>query len=191
MRYYQFASVSYEGLNTNAIAAYTVFGKNRKLVEGVHVFAIVRSEDSTRFVIGVATGVEGNRVGIAGTIINPVGLRNKVSQNKAGPRSEEILNSPTPENCIFALIYRIEHERFTGVFDVGPDVAAISPRDYAVLDGWIRESLPELINEVLSLQEGTGRSRAGTRLRQKMETISDKNLKRNLYSVCRSLKILN
>ena len=67
----------------------------------------------------------------------------------------------------------------------------ISPRDYAILDGWVRESLPELINEVLSLPDGGEQDRARVRLRQKMETLLDKNLRRNLYSVCRSLKILN
>lgn len=167
-----------------------MFGKKRTLEEGVHVFVRIRQEDSTRFVIGVATGVEGKRVGVTGIIVNPVGLYNKASQGKAGPRSKEILTEPTPENCVFALIYRIEHERYTGVHDVGSDVIVISPRDYAVLDGWVRESLSELINEVLSL-EGTEHDRARTRLRQKMSTLSDKNLRRNLYSVCRSLKILN
>lgn len=168
-----------------------VFGKGRKIGEGTHVFARVRGEGGTRFVVGVATGVDGERVGVSGTAVDPVGLRNKVAQKKAGERSEEILREPTPVSCIFALIYRIEHEPFNGVVEAGPDVVAISPRDHAVLDGWIRESLPELINDVLSLPDGPERDRAKTRLRQKMGTLLDKNLRRNLYSVCRSLKILN
>ena len=168
-----------------------MFGRKRALSEGSHVFVRVRSPDRCRFVVGVATGVEGPRVGVNGVIIDPVGLANKVAQNKAGPRSEEILAEPSPENCVFALIYRIEHEPFTEVVDAGPDVVVISPRDYAVLDGWVRESLPELINEVVSLPAGAERDRARVRLRQRMDTLLDKNLRRNLYSVCRSLKILN
>lgn len=180
-----------EGLNTNADSRLDVFSKKRTIVEGAYIFARVRDGERTKFVIGMATGVDGARVGVSGIIVNPVGLHNKVSQGKAGPRSEEILRDPTPESCVFALIYRIEHERFTAVLDVNPDIVVISPRDYAILDGWVRESLSELINEVLSLPAGTERDRARTRLRQKMDTLLDKNLSRNLYSVCRSLKILN
>ncbi len=168
-----------------------MFGKKRGISEGTHVFARVRDGETVRCFVGVATGVDGRRIGVNGALIDPVGLRNKVAQGKAGSRSEEILREPTPENCVFALIYRIEHEPFTGVLDEGPDVVPISPRDYAVLDAWVRESLPELINEVLSLPDGAERERAKVRLRQKMETLLDKNLRRNLYAVCRSLKILN
>ncbi len=168
-----------------------MFTKKRSLVEGAHVFVRVRAKEMTKFVIGVATGIEGARVGVAGVMINPVGLYNKVSQGKAGARSKEILAEPTPESCVFALIYRVEHERYSGVFDVNEDIHVISPRDYAILDGWVRESLPELLNEVLSLPKGSEQDRAKVRLRQKMETLLDKNLRKNLYSVCRSLKILN
>lgn len=168
-----------------------MFTKKRSLVEGSHVFVRIRGKDLTKFVIGVATGISGTRVGIAGVIVNPVGLHNKVSQGKAGTRSKEILLDPTPESCVFALIYRIEHERFADVVDLNSDIQVISPRDYTILDAWIRESLPELINEVLSLPEGSEHDRAKVRLRQKMETLADKNLRNNLYSVCRSLKILN
>ena len=168
-----------------------MFNKKHTLVEGIHVFVRIRQKDMSKFVIGIATGVKGSRVGVTGTIVNPAGLYNKVSQGKAGDRSKEILLEPTPESCVFALIYRIEHERFTGVVDVNEDIMIISPRDHAILDGWVRESLSELINEVLSLPSGTEQDRAKMRLRQKMETLLDKNLRRNLYAVCRSLKILN
>jgi hypothetical protein len=61
---------------------------------------------------------------------------------------------------------------------------------FTVFDGWIRESLSELINNVLSLPEGADQDHAKRILKQKMENLYDKDLKRNLYSVCRSLKIL-
>ena len=106
-------------------------------------------------------------------------------------RSEEILNQPTSENCIFALIYRIEHENFTDVLDLEKEkIEILSKRTFTILDGWIRESLSELINNVLSLPNGSDKDHAKRILKQRMENLYDKNLRRNLYSVCRSLKIL-
>jgi hypothetical protein len=67
----------------------------------------------------------------------------------------------------------------------------ISPIVYKILDGWIRESLPEMINKVLSLPTGPEKEQAKRALQQKMETLKDKHLKKNLYSVCRSLRILS
>jgi len=90
-----------------------------------------------------------------------------------------------------ALIYRIEHENFTGVLDLGKDkVEIIPPRVFAILDGWIRESLSELINNVLSLPDGSEKDQAKRLLKNRMENLYDKNLRSHLYSVCRSLKIL-
>ena len=62
---------------------------------------------------------------------------------------------------------------------------------YNILTGWIRESIPELINNVLSLPEGEERDQAKRILKQRMDTLYDKDLKRYMYSICRSLKILN
>ncbi len=60
-----------------------------------------------------------------------------------------------------------------------------------MLDGWIRESLSEFLNKVLSLPLGSERDEAKRVLKQRMESLIDKHLKRTLYSVCRSLRILN
>jgi len=70
-------------------------------------------------------------------------------------------------------------------------ITPISKNAYSVLDGWVRELLPDLINNVLSLTGGTEKEHAKQILRQRMDTLYDKNLKRNLYSICRSLRILN
>ena len=103
----------------------------------------------------------------------------------------EILKEPTSENCIFALIYRIEYENFTDILDLKTDkVEIISKRIFTILDGWIRESLSELINNVLSLPDGSEKDQAKRVLKQRMESLYDRNLKSHLYSVCRSLKIL-
>ena len=169
-----------------------MFGKKKELKEGDHVFLSKPDGDYKKFIFGTVTGVNDKKIGINGVIVDPVGLKNKVGQGKAGTRSVEILENPTPENCIFSLIYRIEHENFSDVVDMDKErITPISKNAYAVLDGWVRESLPEFLNNVLSLTAGTEKEHAKQILRQRMDTLYDKNLKRNLYSICRSLRILN
>jgi len=169
-----------------------VFGKKPELKEGLHVFSVKKNGEYYDFIFGVVTGIQGRRVGVNGVIVNPVGLKNKISQGKAGKRSEEILKNPTPDNVILAMVYRVEHENFAEVLNLDEDKCdLIPPKVYAMIDGWIRESLPELINNVLSLSDGPERDRAKRVLRQKMDSLVDKKLKGTLYSICRSLKILN
>ena len=169
-----------------------MFGKKPQLKEGLHVFSIKKNGDYNDFIFGVVTGIEGRKVGVNGVIVNPVGLKNKVSQGKAGKRSMEILTHPTPDNIILAMVYRVEHENFAEVLDLDQDKCdLIPPKVYAMVDGWIRESLPELVNNVLSLSDGPERDQAKRVLSQKMDSLVDKKLKRTLYSICRSLKILN
>ncbi len=171
-----------------------MFGKKKGqgLKEGDFVFSSKQDGDYKNFIFGVVTGVDGSKIGVNGLIVNPVGLKNKLSQGKAGTRAEEILENPTPENCIHALIYRVEHENYAEVLDLDSDrVEQIGPKVYAVLDGWIHESLSELFNNVLSLPTGTEKDKAKRLLNHKRDTLYDKTLKRNMYAVCRSLKILN
>jgi hypothetical protein len=170
-----------------------VFGrKPKELKEGSYIFAQKPDGQYTNVIFGVVSGIEGTKIGVSGIIVNMAGLKNKVSQGKAGPRSEEILKSPTPENCILGFVYRTEHDTFNDTLDVNENkVVEISEKAFYVLDGWIRESLPELLNAVLSLPEGAERDQAKRVVKQRMDTLYDKNLKQNLYSVCRSLKILN
>ncbi len=168
-----------------------MFGKKPTLKEGVHVFSTKPNGKYKKFIFGVVTGIDGDKVGINGLIVDPVGLKNKVEQGKAGPRSIEILENPHPESVIMGLIYRTEHDNFTDVIDLDKEqLLIIPPKVYEVLNGWIRESIPELINNVLSLPPGAERDQAKRVLRQRMDTLNDKQLKKNLYSVCRSLKIL-
>ncbi len=167
-----------------------MFGKN-KWKEGDYVFSSKSDGEYKNVIVGVVTGVEDSKIGVNGIIINAVGLKNKISQGKAGSRSVEILKNPNPTNCILALIYRVEHENFTGVLDVNSDpVIKIDKKAYAVIDGWVRESLPEMINNVLSLPDGSEKDQAKRILKQRMDTLYDKELKKHLYSICRSLKIL-
>ncbi|NIR86383.1 hypothetical protein GWO13_01975 [Candidatus Bathyarchaeota archaeon] len=169
-----------------------MFGRKPSLKEGVHVFSTKKNGPYKDFIFGIVTGVDGKKVGVNGIIVNPVGLKNKIDQGKTGDRSKEILEHPDPDNIVLGLIYRVEHENFTGILDLDKDRCdIIPPKVYQMLDGWIRESLPEMINNVLSLPPGDEREQAKRVLKQRMDTLLDKNLKRTLYSVCRSLKILN
>lgn len=169
-----------------------MFGKKPQLKEGLHVFSIKKNGDYYDFIFGVVTGLEGRKVGVNGVIVNPVGLKNKISQGKAGEHSVEILKNPTPDNIILAMVYRVEHENFAEILDLDQDRCdLIPPKVYAMLDGWIRESIPELINNVLSLPDGPERDQAKRVLNQKRDSLVDKKLKRTLYSISRSLKILN
>jgi len=169
-----------------------MFGKKPALREGVHIFSTKKNGNYNDFIFGVVTGIDGRKVGINGVIVNPVGLKNKIEQGKTGERSQEILEYPTPDNVVLALVYRIEYENFADVIDLDKDKCdLIPPQVYKMLDGWIRESLPEFFNNVLSLPLGSERDEAKRVLKHRMETLVDKNLKRTLYSVCRSLKVLN
>ncbi len=169
-----------------------MFGRKPTLKEGVHVFSIKPSGEYNDFIIGVVTGVDRRKIGVNGILVDMAGLKNKVSQGKTGQRSEEILKNPTPDNVIMGLIYRVEHDNYTGVLDLDEDRCdVIPPKVYSVIEGWIRESLPELLNNVLSLSPGDERDEAKRVVRHRMDTLLDKSLKRTLYSVCRSLRILN
>ena len=169
-----------------------MFGSKPTLKEGTHIFSIKKNGEFNDFIFGVVTGIDDRKVGVNGVIVNPIGLKNKITQGKTGERSEEILNHPTPDNVVLALVYRVESENFADVLDLDVDKCdIIPPKVYAVLDGWIRESIPEFVNTVLSLAPGTERDEAKRVLKNRMDTLTDPNLKRTLYAVCRSLKILN
>ncbi len=169
-----------------------MFGKKLTLKEGAHVFSTKKNGDFYDFIFGVISGIDGRKVGVNGVIVNPVGLTNKVEQGKTGERSREILEHPTPDNVVLALVYRIEYENFADIVNLDEDKCdIIPPQVYEMLDGWIRESLSEFINNVLSLPPGSEKDEAKRVLKSRMDSLVNKNLRRTLYSVCRSLKVLN
>ena len=169
-----------------------MFGRKPILKEGTHIFSIKKNGEFNDFIFGVVTGIDDKKVGVNGVIVNPIGLKNKISQGKTGERSNEILTHPTPDNVVLALVYRVESENFAEVLDLDVDKCDIlPPKIYLMLDGWIRESIPEFINNVLSLAPGSERDEAKRILKNRMDTLTDPNLRRTLYAVCRSLKILN
>jgi len=79
-----------------------VFGKKKGLKEGDHIFSSKPDGNYRNFIFGTVTGVNESKVGVNGLIVNPVGLKNKVEQGKAGTRSTEILQNPTPETVFIA-----------------------------------------------------------------------------------------
>ena len=169
-----------------------MFGKKPELKEGSYIFSVKQNGDFNDFIFAAVTGIDGKKVGVTGVIVNPVGLKNKLEQGKTGERSREILENPTPDNVVLALVYRVEHENYSGILNLDSDKCdLIPPKVFGMLDGWIRESLPEFINNVLSLPVGADRDEAKHILKNRMETLTDLHLKRTLYSICRSLKILN
>ena len=129
--------------------------------EGDFVFTSQQNGEYRDMIIGMVTGVEDTKIGVNGIVVNAVGLKNKISQGKAGPQSEALLKNPEPKEAVFALIYRVEYDNFTGVFDTATDtVIRLQKTTYGILTGWIRESIPEMINNVLSLPEGQERDQA-------------------------------
>jgi len=172
-----------------------MFGLGKKRIklpkEGDFVFARRPDGEYNKIIFGAVTGVHGKKIGVNGIIINPVGLKNKVEQGKAGSRAIAILKNPNPDNCIHLLIYRIEHENFNDIVDLDKEqVLELPNRVYATLNGWIQESLSEFINNVLSLPPVSERDQAKRVLKQRMDTLFAPQLKRTIYAICRSLKIL-
>ncbi len=173
------------------VPAYIMLGKKPTLKEGTYVFSTIQNGEYKDFVVAAVTGMEGRQIGINGIRVNMVGLKNKVEQGKTGQRSVEILTNPTPDNIILGLVYRIEHDNYTAILDLDRDRCdIIPPKVYTTIDGWVRESLSELLNKVLSLPPGEEQDEAKRILRHRRDTLLDKNLRRTVYSVCRSLKIL-
>jgi len=58
-----------------------MFGKKRRgLKEGDFVFAKQADGEYNKIIFGAVTGIDGQKIGVNGIIINPIGLRNKVEQ---------------------------------------------------------------------------------------------------------------
>jgi len=57
-----------------------VFGKKPEIKEGFCVFARKQNGDYNNIIFGVITGVDGNKIGVNGLEVNPVGLKNKLEQ---------------------------------------------------------------------------------------------------------------
>jgi len=112
------------------------FGKNALPKEGDYIFARQPDGEYNKIIFGAVTGIQGTKIGVYGNIINPVGLKNKIEQGKAGARAAEILKNPNPDNCIQILIYRIEHDNFYEIIALNEhQVLELPNREDASLEG--------------------------------------------------------
>ena len=66
----------------------------------------------------------------------------------------------------------------------------INEKRFFVLDGWIRENLPDMFADVLRAATEQERLQARTILLEKMNSLYEKDLKDHLYAVARSTKVL-
>ena len=69
-------------------------------------------------------------------------------------------------------------------------IAWINEERYHVLDGWVKENLPEMFANVLRARTQEDRAQARAILLEKMNSLYERDLKDHLYAVARSTKIL-
>jgi hypothetical protein len=169
-----------------------MFGRSKgKIKTGEYVFVSQFFDKTTRLVIGRVTSTDGTKVGVQGFYVIPVGLINKVHSGQGEGRPKEVLLSPDPNNCIFMLIDRVETGSFFEEVDEKTSkVTWINEERYHVLDGWIKENLPEMFANVLRAHTQEDRSQARAILLEKMNSLYERDLKDHLYAVARSTRIL-
>ncbi len=74
-----------------------------------------------------------------------LGLIERIESGRASGRPSEALSNPDPNNCIFILIDRVETGKFNEEVDQTTSrVTWINENRYLVLDGWIKENLPDI-----------------------------------------------
>ena len=168
-----------------------MFGKGG-IKPGEFIFVVQKDGEYNQVVIGRIQAVTGgSKIRITGTQIKPSGLVERVKAGKAGDRSRQVLASPDPNNCVFMLIDRVETSPFNAEVDQALDrVIWINENRYLVLDGWIKESLPEIFAAALSSPAEEDRQRAKAALREKMGSLYERDLKEHVYAVARSAKLL-
>jgi hypothetical protein len=89
------------------------------------------------------------------------------------------------------LIDKVETGVFSEEIDQGTSkVTWINEKRFYVLDGWIRENLPDMFADVLRANTEQDRIQARAILLQKMDSLYEKDLKDHLYAVARSTKVL-
>lgn len=168
---------------------FRMFGRG-KIKPGNYVFVVQNDHEVNTIIIGKVHSADGDRLIINGTKIRPVGLLERVKAGRAIGRPKEVLENPDPNNCIFMLIDRVETQIFSGeVNQKSSKTIWINERRYYVLDGWIKENLPDIFASVLSAA-GDEKSEARAMLLEKMNSIYEKDLKEHLYAVARSTRVL-
>jgi hypothetical protein len=130
-----------------------LFGRGR-IKRGDYVFSAQNDNDSHNLVIGRVHEINGNKLSVLGSFIRPVGLMERVKSGVVQGRPAQVLQDPDPNNCIFMLIDRVESGAFSDEIDLGNTKTTwINEKRYFVLDGWIRENLPDLFSHIFTSTE--------------------------------------
>ena len=167
-----------------------MFGRGR-IRRGDYLFVVKKDQSHNTLIIGRAESVNRDRIQISGTYIRPVGLIERVKSGRAEGRPKEVLDNPDPNNCIFMLIDKVESGNFSEEVDRNSSkITWINEKRYYVLDGWVRENLPDMFSDVLRARSEQERLQARATLLEKMNSLYEKDLKDHLYAVARSTKIL-
>ena len=167
-----------------------IFGRN-KIKDGDYVFVSQEYSEKIRLVIGRIISVTGSIARIRGSYVIPLGLIEKVSSGRGEGRPREVLQNPDPNNCIFMLIDNVETGNFDEEIDINSSkIKWINEERFHVLDGWIKENLPEVFANVLRAKSNEDRMEARTILLEKMNSLYERDLKDHMYAVARSTKIL-
>ena len=162
-----------------------------KIKNGDYVFAVEKEKDYAKIILGRVQSVDKNLLTILGSYIQPTGLIAKKQSGIIGQRSQEVLNDPDPDNCIFILIDRIETGNYYGNIDQTVNkVKWINEKRFFVLEGWIKENMPEMFADVIHSHTDEEKLHYRSILIEKMNSLYDKDLKEHVYAVARSIKIL-
>jgi hypothetical protein len=167
-----------------------LFGKN-KIKDGDYVFVSQEYPEKIRLVIGRIISLTDSMARIRGSYVIPLGLIEKVSSGRGEGRPRQVLQNPDPNNCIFMLIDNVETGNFDEEIDINSSkIKWINEERFHVLDGWIKENLPEVFANVLRAKSNEDRLQARAILLEKMNSLYERDLKDHMYAVARSTKIL-
>ena len=167
-----------------------MFGRG-KIKSGEYVFVSQKYDRFNRVIIGRINATNNPRIHVQGFYVIPTGLINKVMSGQGERRLKEVLSNPDPNNCIFMLIDTVETGTFNEEVDENTSkIAWINEERYHVLDGWVKENLPEMFANVLRARTQEDRAQARAILLEKMNSLYERDLKDHLYAVARSTRIL-
>lgn len=167
-----------------------LFGRN-KIKDGDYVFVSQEYSEKIRLVIGRIISLTDSIARIRGSYVIPLGLIEKVTSGRGEGRPREVLQNPDPNNCILMLIDYVETGNFDEEIDINSSkIKWINEERFHVLDGWIKENLPEIFGNVLRAKSNEDRMQARTILLEKMNSLYERDLKDHMYAVARSTKIL-
>ena len=168
-----------------------MFSSRGAIKAGQYVFVVQKDTSHSKIIIGRIRSVNGSRVHVVGTYVRPLGLIERIESGRAVGRPSDALSNPDPNNCIFLLIDRVETGKFNEEVDQSTSrVIWINESRYLVLDGWIKENLPDIFAAALSAGTEESRAQARQTLIEKMNSLYERDLKEHVYAVARSAKIL-